>query len=152
MDHEPHTEDHPNRYGNPSLPALAIQQFKHVDSFRKIVPTSPNIIISRIFSAHFLGLPLISAANAEEQSAFFGYSPEKNRRFSKGRKAIFPTDAAAQGARSCVRCARVRSIESSRSQGRALASTCDSCPTRAALRFAITPAPARWRFARVCPN
>jgi hypothetical protein len=42
MGHEPRTEDHPNRYGNPSLPLLAIQQFKHVDFSRKIVPMLPN--------------------------------------------------------------------------------------------------------------
>ena len=65
----------------------------------------PNIVISRNFSAYFLGLPLISAANAEEQSAFFGCSPGKNRRFSKGRKVIFPAGAVAQIARSCARCA-----------------------------------------------
>jgi predicted GIY-YIG superfamily endonuclease len=47
-----------------------------------------------------LGLPLISAANAEGERAFFGGSSGENRRFSKGRKAIFrATAAAAQVAR-----------------------------------------------------
>src|SRR5262249_52780386 len=32
MDHEPYTDDHPNRYGNPSAPAVAIQLVNHVDS------------------------------------------------------------------------------------------------------------------------
>jgi len=40
-------------------------------------------------------LPLISVANAEEESAFFGGSFGKNRRFPKGRKAILRADAAA---------------------------------------------------------
>src|SRR5215510_10625380 len=38
MGYEPHTEDHPNRYRNPSLPPLTVQQIKHVVSFRKIGP------------------------------------------------------------------------------------------------------------------
>src|SRR5262249_47568079 len=28
MDHEPHTEDHPNRYGNPFTPSVAVQKFE----------------------------------------------------------------------------------------------------------------------------
>src|SRR5262249_38657249 len=42
--HEPlsHTEDHSNRYWNPSLPPLAVQQFNDVDSLRKLVPMLPN--------------------------------------------------------------------------------------------------------------
>jgi hypothetical protein len=47
-----------------------------------------NIVISRIFSAYFLGLPLISAANAEEDWAFFGDSGGQNRHFPKRRKGI----------------------------------------------------------------
>src|SRR5215472_12584681 len=42
MGHESHTEDHPNRYGNPSPPLLVVQQFKHVNFFRKIAPMPPN--------------------------------------------------------------------------------------------------------------
>jgi len=42
MNHESNTEDHPNRYGNPSPPPVAIQKFKHVNSFRKIVRMPPN--------------------------------------------------------------------------------------------------------------
>src|ERR1051325_11684715 len=37
-----------------------------------------NLVISRIFSAYFVGLPLISAANAEEEWAFFGGSLGQN--------------------------------------------------------------------------
>src|SRR5206468_10034404 len=70
-----------------------------------------NIVISRIFSAYFLGLPLISAANAEEDWAFFGDSAGQTRRFAKGRKASFPaTAAAAQVARSCLRSAALESL------------------------------------------
>src|SRR5262245_4177859 len=36
MDHEPDTEDHPNRYGNQSPPPVAIQKFKHANSFKSI--------------------------------------------------------------------------------------------------------------------
>jgi len=69
------------------------------------------MVISRIFSAYFLGLPLISAATAEEDWAFFGDSAGQTRRFSQGRKASFPaTAAAAQVARSCLRCAAGESL------------------------------------------
>jgi integrase len=47
---------------------------------------APNIVISRIFSAYFLGLPLISAANAEEESAFFGVRPERIGVFEREEK------------------------------------------------------------------
>src|SRR2546426_10090587 len=71
----------------------------------------PNIVISRIFSAYFLRFPLISAANAEEESAFFGGSFGQNRRFSRGRKAILRASAAAaQIARSRPRCAASKSL------------------------------------------
>ena len=70
-----------------------------------------NIVISRIFSAYFLRIPLISAANAEEESAFFGGSFGQNRRSSKGRKAILRAGAAAaQVARSRPRCAAGKSL------------------------------------------
>src|SRR5438309_5432593 len=70
-----------------------------------------NIVISRIFSAYFLRFPLISAANAEEESAFFGGSFGQNRRFSKGRKAILRAGAAAaQVARPCPRRAAGKSL------------------------------------------
>ena len=70
-----------------------------------------NIVISRIFSAYFLGLPLISAANAEERWAFFGGSSGENRRFCGRRKAIFRASAAAtQVARPCPRCAASESL------------------------------------------
>src|SRR5205807_6486794 len=70
-----------------------------------------NIVISRIFSAYFLRIPLISAANAEEESAFFGGSFGQNRRFSKRRKAILRGGAAAaQIARSRPRCAASKSL------------------------------------------
>jgi len=60
-----------------------------------------NIVISRSFSAYFLGLPLISVANAEEESAFFGGSFSQNRPFPRARKAILrASTAAAQIARS----------------------------------------------------
>src|SRR5262249_38703042 len=36
MDHEPHTEDHSNRYRNPFPPPVAIQKVKHGHSFREI--------------------------------------------------------------------------------------------------------------------
>jgi hypothetical protein len=70
-----------------------------------------NIVISRIFSAYSWRFPLISAANAEEESAFFGGSFGQNRCFSKGRKAIFPAvAAAAQVTRSRPRCAACKSL------------------------------------------
>ena len=70
-----------------------------------------NIVISRSFSAYFLGLPLISAANAEEEWAFFGGSSGENRRFCGRRKAIFRGSAAAtQVARPCPRCAAGESL------------------------------------------
>src|SRR5437867_13457218 len=53
-----------------------------------VVHDTPNIVISRIFSAYFLRFPLISAANAEEESAFFGGSFGQNRRLPYGRKAF----------------------------------------------------------------
>src|SRR5262249_40524414 len=37
MDHEPDTEDHSNRYRNQSPPPVAIQKFKHANSFQSIV-------------------------------------------------------------------------------------------------------------------
>jgi hypothetical protein len=52
---------------------------------------SSNIVISRISSAYFLRFPLLSAANAEEESAFFGRSFSQNRCFPEGREAIFPS-------------------------------------------------------------
>ena len=71
----------------------------------------PNIVISRIFSAYFLRLPLISAANAEEESAFFGGLFGQNRLFPEGRKAILRAGAAAaQVARSRPRCAAGKSL------------------------------------------
>src|SRR5262245_44976405 len=42
MNHEPHTENHPNRYGYPSPPLLAIRKFKHGNSLRKIVWMPPS--------------------------------------------------------------------------------------------------------------
>jgi len=54
-----------------------------------------NIVISRSFSAYFWRFPLISVANAEEESAFFGRSFSQNRRLPKGTKAISPVVAAA---------------------------------------------------------
>jgi len=72
---------------------------------------SPNIVISRSFSAYFLRFPLISAANAEKASAFFGGSCGQNRRFPKGRKAISRLGTApAQVARSRPRCAAGKSL------------------------------------------
>ena len=77
-----------------------------------------NIVISRIFSAYFWRLPLISAANAEEAWAFFGDSGGQNRHFPKTRKAIFSaTAAAAQVARSCPRCAASESLFSPNRRG-----------------------------------
>src|SRR4029453_18937594 len=38
MDDEPHTDDHPNRYGNPLPPPVAIQAFNHVDFLQESVP------------------------------------------------------------------------------------------------------------------
>ena len=64
----------------------------------------PNIVISRNFSAYFLGLPLISAANTEEQSAFLECSSGQTRWFFWRRKAIFPASPAAQIGRSGARC------------------------------------------------
>ena len=62
---------------------------------------APNIVISRIVSAYFLRIPLLSAANAEEESAFFGGSSSQNRPFPQARKAILrASTAAAQVARS----------------------------------------------------
>ena len=66
---------------------------------------TPNIVISRIFSAYFVGLPLISAANAEEEWAFFGGSLGQNTPSAERRKAVSRAAAAAQVARSCARCA-----------------------------------------------
>src|SRR5256885_16848679 len=72
-----------------------------INVFISVVRVRPNIVISRIFSAYFLRIPLISAANAEEESAFFGGSCGQNRRLPKGRKAILRAGpAAAQVARS----------------------------------------------------
>src|SRR5882724_8429981 len=70
-----------------------------------------NIVISRSFSAYFLGLPLISAANAEGESAFFGGSFSQNRPFPRAGKAILRASAAAaQIARSCPRCTAGKSL------------------------------------------
>src|SRR5213596_3073490 len=70
-----------------------------------------NIVISRIFSAYFLRFPLISAANAEEESASFRGSSRQNRRLPNGRKAILRSGAAAaQIARSRPRCAASKSL------------------------------------------
>ena len=70
-----------------------------------------NIVISRIFSAYFLRLPLTSAANAEEESAFFGGLSGQNRLFPEGRKVILRAGAAAaQVARSRPRCAAGKSL------------------------------------------
>src|SRR4030095_16836624 len=38
MDDEPHTDDHPNRYGNPLPPPVAIQAFNHLDFLQESVP------------------------------------------------------------------------------------------------------------------
>src|SRR5205814_6735103 len=60
---------------------------------------------------YFLRIPLISAANAEEESAFFGGSFSHNRPSPKARKAILrASTAAAQVARSCPRCAAGKSL------------------------------------------
>src|SRR5207249_2436980 len=59
-----------------------------VVSLVKVSDVAPNIVISRIFSAYFLRFPLISAANAEEESAFFGASFGQNRRFPAARREL----------------------------------------------------------------
>ena len=70
-----------------------------------------NIVISRIFSAYFLSFPLISAANAEGESAFSGGSFSQNKYFTKRRKAISrAVTAAAEVARSRPRCAAGKSL------------------------------------------
>jgi len=94
--------------------ALQRQQRRLCTRFRS-ANTSPwfasNIVISRIFSAYFWRLPLISAANAEEESAFFGGLFGQNRLFPEGRKAILRASAAAaQVARSRPRCAAGKSL------------------------------------------
>src|SRR6266403_3028680 len=96
----------------PTIDAIATMPAIH----RNVLITSgesmrSNIVISRSFSAYFLRFPLISAANAEEESAFFGGSCGQNRRFPKGRKAIFRLGtAAAQVARSRPRCPAGKSL------------------------------------------
>src|SRR5437764_14361583 len=78
---------------------------------KSVASIGPNIVISRIFSAYFLRFPLISAANAEREPAFFEGSFGQNRRFPKGRKAILRADAAAaQVARSRPRCVTGKSL------------------------------------------
>src|ERR1051325_1051001 len=65
-----------------------------------------NIVISRIFSAYFVGLPLISAANAEAEWAFSGVRSVKiPAPQSEGKRVSRAAAAAAQVARSCARCA-----------------------------------------------
>jgi hypothetical protein len=79
---------------------------------------SSNIIISRIFSAYFLGLLLISAANAEEEPAFFGGSFSENKCLPERRKAISRVvAAAAEIARSRPRCAAGKSLFSADGRG-----------------------------------
>src|SRR5207249_8158707 len=70
-----------------------------------------NIVTSRIFSAYFLTFALISAANAEKESAFFEGSFGQNRHFRKGRKATLRAGAAAaQVARSRPGCTTGKSL------------------------------------------
>src|SRR6266404_7601712 len=77
-----------------------------------------NIVISRIHSAYFLGLPLISAANAEEESAFFGGSFSESKCLPEGRKAISGAVAtAAEIARPRPRCAAGKSLFSADRRG-----------------------------------
>jgi hypothetical protein len=64
------------------------KSLQHYKSAREWMTLESNIVISRILSAYFLRFPLISAANAEEESAFFGGSFSQNKYFAKGRKEI----------------------------------------------------------------
>jgi hypothetical protein len=64
-------------------------------SLTRVLLVPSNIVISRILSAYFLRFPLISAANAEEESAFFGDSFSENKYVAKGRKEISRASTAA---------------------------------------------------------
>src|SRR5438128_10915456 len=72
----------------PAIMIIPDLRLRRLIASRRDMRERPNIVISRIFSAYFLRFPLISAANAEEESASFGGTSGQNRHFSNGRKAF----------------------------------------------------------------
>src|SRR5215475_10399864 len=65
MDHEPHTEEHPNRYGNPSPPPVAIQA--HAARSTLITQVSRSLVLINALGT--TGILIPKALNAARRRA-----------------------------------------------------------------------------------